>query len=115
MSGNLTFKEFRDKNVLRCESQFHPVADWSPSEWGVALAGETGEACNWVKKLRRLDGLDRDHPSVRATISEIAKELGDVVAYADLLAARLGIDLGSAVTSKFNEVSLRVGSSIFLE
>lgn len=34
-----------------------------------------------------------------------ADELADVIIYADLIAARLGIDLGDAVRRKFNEVS----------
>lgn len=42
----------------------------------------------------------------------IGKELADVVIYADLLAARLGISLGDAVRKKFNEVSERVGSDV---
>jgi hypothetical protein len=41
--------------------------------------------------------------------------MADVVTYADLLAARFGIDLGLAVAAKFNEVSERVGSDLRLD
>lgn len=47
-------------------------------------------------------------------IKEIGKELADIITYADLFAARLGIDLGQIVRDKFNEVSDRVGSEIKL-
>lgn len=81
------------------------------------MAGECGEACNEVKKLRRLDGADavQDNPAHRQYLQEkIGKELADLVIYADLLAARLGIDLGGAVVQKFNEVSLKRNSQFKL-
>ena len=72
------------------------------------MAGECGEACNVVKKI------DRDGWSEELQL-KLAKELADVVTYADLLAARYGIDLGHAVAAKFNEVSERVGSDLRLD
>lgn len=45
-------------------------------------------------------------------ISAIADEIADTVIYADLLAARRGIDLGNAVITKFNTVSKRANSDI---
>lgn len=113
----LTFDELRSANVLRCEEVFHPVIDWSPTDWACAMAGECGEACNEVKKLRRLDGADSDLDSEerRAELrSKIGDELADLVIYADLLAARLGIDLAACVASKFNEVSIKRGSVVRL-
>lgn len=104
--STLSFADLRIANVARCESAWHPVAEWRPTDWACALAGEAGELCNWIKKELR-DGVSRK--------DEIAKELADVVTYADLLAARYGIDLGAAVRDKFNEVSQRVLSPIRLE
>lgn len=117
MNQELKFRELRAANWKRCESVFHPVKDWSPTDWATAMAGECGEACNFVKKLRRLDGADAslDSEAQRYALTEaIAKELADLVTYADLLAARLGIDLGAAVVDKFNEISERRGSDIKL-
>ncbi len=113
----LGFEELRNANVNRCETVFHPVNEWSPTDWATALGGETGEALNFVKKLRRLDGADKsiDTPAARAELTfQIANELADIICYADLLAARLDINLGLAVVEKFNEVSDRRGSSIKL-
>lgn len=104
----LTFKQFSETNRRRCETDFkHPLHDWNAAEWSNAMAGECGEACNLTKKLLRGDkGID--------FIKEISKELADVVCYADLVAARLGINLEEAVIQKFNEVSDRRGSKIKL-
>ncbi len=101
----LSFEQLRQTNVPRCEQVFHKLTDWSPTDWSNAMAGEAGETCNLTKKLRRGE--------VIAT-ERIAMELADVVIYADLLAARMGIDLGEAVRVKFNQVSEKRGSTFFL-
>lgn len=113
----LNFEKLRKANVSRCEEVFHPVNDWSPTDWATAMAGECGEACNEVKKLRRLDGADSaiDTPSERASLRYlIGLELADLIIYADLLAARLNINLNDAVIIKFNEVSQKRKSTVFL-
>jgi NTP pyrophosphatase (non-canonical NTP hydrolase) len=102
-------------NVQRCEEVFHPLQDWTPSDWACALAGEAGEVCNAVKKLRRLkDGTNtaKDPQTESEAIKAIGAELADTIIYADLLAARLGIDLSYEVEVKFNEVSRRMNSPI---
>jgi len=117
LKNSLSFDELRLANVGRCEEVFHPLHDWSPTDWACAMAGECGETCNEVKKLRRLDGADHDLDSADARAAlhgNIANELADLVIYADLLAARLRIDLGQAVASKFNEVSRKRRSIVFL-
>ena len=101
---SLSFEELREVNVPRCEESFFPLDQWSLSDWACALAGEAGETCNAVKKLNRGDG----------NVEAVAKELADTIIYADLLAARLGINLGEAVRAKFNEVSERRNSPIRL-
>lgn len=124
----LSFDKLRKANVERCNSAFENINNWSATDWACAMAGETGEAmeelvvavlaltlagkagkpCDSVKKLRRLDVSDSaiDSPEKRDELKlKIAKELADMICYADLLAARLDIDLGGAVIQKFNEVS----------
>lgn len=66
------------------------------------LAGETGEACNVVKKL------ERERLGIRgsrATKEQAAEEIADVVICASLLANDLGIDLSKAIREKFNKTS----------
>jgi NTP pyrophosphatase (non-canonical NTP hydrolase) len=102
-------------NVKRCEESFHPLHDWTPAEWACALAGEAGEVCNAVKKLRRVaDGTNtaKDPQTEAEAKKAIGAELADTVIYADLLAARLGLDLSFEIECKFNEVSARMKSPV---
>ena len=103
-SDSLTFDELRRANLARVNA-FHALDEWSPTDWATAAAGELGELCNLIKKLRRGEDISRD---------ELAHELADTVTYLDLLAARLGIDLGEATRVKFNLVSKRIGSDMRL-
>lgn len=102
---SLNFKKLRKVNLKRCEQSFHPLHDWSGTDWACAVAGEVGEACNIIKKFKRGDYV---------TLSDLESEIADIIIYVDLLAAFYGIDLSECVKDKFNEVSDRVGSNIKL-
>lgn len=117
----LTFKRLRKANVTRCEKHFHPLDSWSNAEWACALAGEVGELCNFIKKLKRLESKNfqktkayKDQVSAELLRQECGKEIGDIQAYLDLIAARMGFELDKVTSKKFNEVSKRVGSKIKL-
>lgn len=101
----INFNQLRAANRARQRTAFRKCIEWKPSGWSNALAGEVGETCNLIKKLERGEVIDKD---------DIAKEIADVIIYADILAAQFGIDLGQAVRDKFNEVSRRVESSVEL-
>lgn len=97
---------FREANIKRCSDSFgHTVKEWDIGRWALAIAGETGELCNLVKKRIRGDDISD---------AEIADEVADIFIYLDLFAARMDLDLSSAVVSKFNRVSDRVGSLVKL-
>lgn len=105
---SLDFQQLRNANVKRCEESFKMhggVEGWSETDWGCAAAGEMGELCNLLKKRRR----GEDIP-----VSEVMKELADVIIYLDLLAAKLHVQLSGPIRDKFNEVSDRVGSPVKL-
>jgi NTP pyrophosphatase (non-canonical NTP hydrolase) len=121
--SGLTFEELRLANRERCESPTgfnSPIISWSPTDWACALAGEVGEACNDIKKLRRLATspespmTTKEHEDYDAGLRRVGRELADVVCYVDLLCQRLGIDLGEMTRIKFNEVSERCGSKVRL-
>lgn len=103
----LRFSDLRAANMARRKS--FPISDdWTLNDWMTALAGEVGEAANILKKIRREDfALD----DARDALSD---ELADVQVYLDQLALAAGIDLGASTVRKFNEVSVRVGSSVRL-
>lgn len=100
----LTFAELRVGNRARDE-QLWPADRWTAVELGCALAGEVGELCNILAHIRRGDVVD---------IARLADEVGDVQAFLDKLADRLGIDLGAATRDKFAAVSERWGSDVRL-
>lgn len=105
----LTFDAFRAANVARCV-KWHPegIESWSPSDWLTAVTGELGELASLLKmRNRERDGLPGNKFS--PTDKQVADEIADVLTYLDLLAEVLGVDLGAAAVSKFNEVSERVG------
>jgi NTP pyrophosphatase (non-canonical NTP hydrolase) len=114
----LTFNTLREANQLRLP-QFKNChgdpahsepdgSDWSPAQWLQAVVGELGEYANFRKKFERGD------ITLEAFRANAKKELADTVIYLDLLALQLDIDLGFAVREKFNEVSRRVGASVFI-
>jgi Predicted pyrophosphatase len=84
-------------------------SDWTPNDWMTAVTGEVGEAANVLKKVRRGDlSMDEARES-------LGKEFADIVTYLSILAMQCGVDLGDAVTNKFNEVSARVGSTVYID
>lgn len=98
------------KNALGEPAHTEPDgSDWSPADWMTATLGELGEAANIMKKIKRGDYEEGGIP-----FDDLAREFADVVTYLDILAMQFGIDLGEAVRTKFNEVSVRVGSAVRL-
>lgn len=118
-TDGLTFNTLRGANLARLP-QFKNSqgglahsksdgSDWTPAQWLQAVLGELGEYANLRKKFERgdIDG---------ATFhAEACDELADVVTYLDILAFRLGVDLGEATMDKFNRVSARVGSTVYID
>lgn len=114
-SAGLGLETLRSANVSRAK-RWHPgfpdEQDWTLGDWGNAMAGEAGEACNVIKKIRRVetDKQRRDtEGDIIALCDKLAGELADVIIYADLIAAQCGIDLSHEIKLKFNEVSDQYG------
>ncbi len=105
--SGLTFDELRQKVFDRSiEAYANIMGTKDLSYFGNAIAGEVGEACNIIKKMERGDTIPA---------SELGKELADIVVYADIIAAKNGLSLGTCVRNKFNEVSDRIGSDVKFE
>ena len=101
----MTFDHFNQKNLERKLQSYGPLDNWSYTDWACAAAGEMGETCNLIKKLRRGEEIQ---------IEEVTNEIADVVIYLDLLCSRFGESLGEAIQRKFNIVSKRIGSEVTL-
>lgn len=118
MTNGLSFNTLREANLKRLPQfknkkgkKAHSKkdgSDWSISDWTEAVLGELGEFANLHKKFRRGDITKAEFDA------EAKKEIADVQIYLDILAFRLGVDLGRATKDKFNEVSDRVGSTIYI-
>jgi NTP pyrophosphatase (non-canonical NTP hydrolase) len=119
MTDGLTFRILRDGNVKRLPlfkrkdgKPAHMKADgsdWSPASWLQAIIGELGEYANLRKKVERGD-------YTFAQVKEkLASELADVVIYLDLLAYRMGIDLGEAVMATWNKKAADLGIPMYLD
>lgn len=118
MTDGLSFNVLREANKRRMpqfkNAKGEPAhekedgSDWSLNDWLTAVTGELGEAANVLKKVRRGDF------TINQAMPELADELADVATYLDILANQCGIDLGKAIIEKFNRVSAKVDSNIFI-
>lgn len=106
-AGHLTVARLQAAHAKR-QREWCPDQEPDLSFRGNEMAGETGEACNVIKKLERERHGWRGS---RATLSELADELADVVHTAILCAITAGIDLEPAVIAKFNATSEKNGLS----
>lgn len=112
---DLTFGQLHATNVTRCR-RWHPGFPgedaWTGADWSNAMQGESGEAGNVVKKLRRIEtgtAGQEGEADREPLILKLADEIADTIIYADLLAAFYGINVADAVVRKFNAVSVRQG------
>lgn len=113
MTNGISFNLIREANKKRLEEasknknhKFYKSTKWTESQWLKAVLGELGEYANLSKKYDRGDFSEKEFKV------EAAKELADVLIYLDILADKIGVNLGQASKDKFNEVSYRVNSNI---
>lgn len=129
----ITFNDLRAANVARLPEFKNKSgglahskpdgSDWNPGQWLQALIGEVGEYANIRKKYERGDITFEEYER------EAKKEIADIQTYLDILARRCldkvengvvveahptGVNLGQVTLLKFNEVTRRVGSNVFL-
>lgn len=114
-SGAFDMRAFAVENRARCEAPNgfnHPMSSWSLSDWMTATLGELGEAANVAKKLNRVrDGITGNSEAPEQLRSNLADEIADAFIYLDLLAQSEGIDLATAVRTKFDKTSAKIGYS----
>lgn len=92
------------------------LKNWSIADWSNAMAGEAGETCNAVKKLRRIQDEiknisepGRQLSTVEQAKDKIAEEAADTFLYLDLLMEAIGRSLPEAIIKKFNKTSEEYG------
>jgi NTP pyrophosphatase (non-canonical NTP hydrolase) len=106
----LSFDTLREANVARLQDSKYKRCEeeWTPAHWMQATVGELGELANIMKKV------DRGDFTLEEAREAIGKELADVQTYLDIMAYKLGINLAQATKDKFNEVSRRIGSLVYI-
>lgn len=110
MTNGLSFNTLRDANIQRLSASKYVKCEenWTPAHWMQATLGELGELANILKKV------DRGDFTLESAKEDIANELADVQTYLDILAYKLGVNLGKATVEKFNAISLRIGSRVYI-
>lgn len=101
-------QQLKEANKKRIPEFGHNLNDWSMPEWSNAVAGETGELCNVIKKIHRGD-FTLDEANKKELIAD---EAADIVIYLDILCQRAGLDLGYAIVNKFNKKSKEIKSDV---
>ena len=112
MTADLTFAEVIEANRVRCLKWHDQDSEqWTGADWSNAMCGEAGETANVVKKLRRHETRTSSpmDPPEDVLRSALADEIADTFLYLALLADHYGVDMPSAIVSKFNKVSERQG------
>tara|TARA_Y100000034_G_C6902529_1_gene417736 strand:+ start:554 stop:940 length:387 start_codon:yes stop_codon:yes gene_type:complete len=114
----MNIKEFQEINKKRSLESFPECENWELGDWGNALAGEVGELCNFIKKIRRIEvkatTLNSDMSMAELT-KAAGKEMGDVMSYLANIASELNLDLEKETVDKFNLVSEILDSKYRLE
>lgn len=107
--NKMNTKDLTHANKRRTKEVYGRCAeDWSLPEWGNAVAGETGEMCNIIKKVHRGDFKGKEYRHL------LSDEIGDIVIYLDLLCQKAGLDLGQCIVNKFNRTSAEKHSNIII-
>ena len=99
----------RIRNIARnAEFMERASEKWNIVDRSNELAGECGEVANVCKKIRRhqVGMTEEDMVDLRAKLEE---ELADVMICADLVAMEFNINLGKAISEKFDKSSDKFG------
>lgn len=130
MARDLSFADLAKANHERSVRTYGGAPEiWSLSWWSTKLASECGEVAQVVTRVLNGSGdesalarwLDASARFAHISTDEdqtirgaLADELADVVIVADLIAQKIGVELSTAVTAKFNATSRKKHSEVLL-
>lgn len=110
----MDISEFQRINKLRAE-RWHAVGEWSLLEWSGAMCGESGEAANFAKKIKRLTtslpnkeaGIDfKDLEKLK---EGLAWEVADSIIYGIIILSQIDVDASKIIAKVFNQKSIEYG------
>ena len=103
----MTIDEFQSMCAERNENGIFAACTqhWVISDYSNAIAGEAGELCNLVKKLRRGDF--KTEEQLREAENKMAKECADIITYTMVFLSKQARSAAVELLAKFHEVSER--------
>lgn len=115
----MNLRDIQTINWKRSGIVFNKDGCWSPTDFGNHMAGEAGEACNFLNKMRRcvdrlwtiLPGKDTEYHQHRLACGW---ELADNLICTTLVASSIGIDLQENVIAKYNATCHKYGYLDFM-
>lgn len=113
MKDDLTIHYVQEMNIERSKVWHKDSEPWTAADWSNALAGEVGEICNKVKKLRRIQTkmahLRNQSDKPEDIVATIGEEVAGAFLYLGLLCHHLGLDMAQCIVAEFNRVSVQQG------
>lgn len=107
---NLTFAGLTSANQGLSEESFGWLSSWSHLLSASAMASACIDAMAHMESLSVNDDSE-DLVARAAEIEIVGAKLAELVIYADALANRFGLDLGSCIREKFNHISGKCSST----
>lgn len=110
----MDISELQKINIQRAE-KWHGTDDWSLLEWSGAMCGESGEAANFAKKLKRLT---TNLPNKQAGIDfndlaklqrGLAREVADSIIYGLIILSKLDMNASEVIANVFDQKSIEYG------
>lgn len=112
----MDISNFQAINAIRA-TRWHHLGEtsWSLLEWCGAMCGESGEAANVAKKIRRLNmqlpnreaGIPKNNlPELR---KKLATEVADSIIYGLIILNEIDVDASQILTEVFNQKSIEYG------
>lgn len=112
----MDISKFQEINAIRA-IRWHNngQTQWTLLEWAGAMCGESGEAANVAKKIRRLNqglpnkeaGLSKNNlPELK---QKLAVEIADSIIYGLIILAEIDVDASQILAEVFDQKSIEYG------
>jgi len=112
----MDISQFQKINSIRAKRWHNDgKTNWNLLEWAGAMCGESGEAANVAKKIRRLD---MNLPNKEAGVKKnnlntlqikLANEVADSIIYGLIILSELDMDATSVLADVFDQKSIEYG------
>ena len=110
----MDISRFQEVNNLRA-NRWHETGDWTLLEWAGAMCGESGEAANFAKKIKRITtNLPNKQAGIDISDLEmlkqgLAKEVADSIIYGIIILSKINVDASKIIADVFNQKSKEYG------